>query len=79
MMLVAPSQPGEEGFLKFNSAPLHVFLTDKSPHSSERLFLAWNDEGFDATYLPYNPPRKPLVVVLLSSLAIHSSSVRSMQ
>jgi carboxymethylenebutenolidase len=55
MMSVASSQPGEGGFLKFSSGPPRIFLTDLSPHPSERLLLAWKEEGFDATYLPYDP------------------------
>ena len=67
-MSMAASQPGEGGFLKFNSGPPRVFLTDSSPHPSETALLAWKEEGFDATFLPYDPSTQSAYIRTLKSL-----------
>ncbi|PSN64712.1 NTF2-like protein [Corynespora cassiicola Philippines] len=42
------------GFLSFNKAPPRIYLTAPTPHASEKTLLAWEEEGFDVTYLPYS-------------------------
>ncbi|PVI02185.1 hypothetical protein DM02DRAFT_613149 [Periconia macrospinosa] len=52
---MTPSQNGSSGFLSFNSHPPRIWLTAPSNHSPERALLDWRDEGYEASYLPYDP------------------------
>jgi carboxymethylenebutenolidase len=62
------SRAGEGGFLKFNSGPPRIFLTDASPYASETLLLAWQGEGFHATYLAYDATAQAAYIRTLKSL-----------
>ncbi|KAF2639937.1 hypothetical protein P280DRAFT_549779 [Massarina eburnea CBS 473.64] len=54
MSSTAPSQTGP-GFLAFNSRAPRIWLTAPSVHAPERALVYWRDEGYDASYLPYDP------------------------
>jgi hypothetical protein len=68
-MSTASSQAGEGGFLKFNTGPPRVFLTDSSPHASETALLSWKEEGFAATYLPYDSSAQSAYIRTLKNLS----------
>lgn len=51
MALTKPTQ----GFLSFNSGPSRIYMTSPSPHPPEKALIAWKEEGYTVTYLPYSP------------------------
>jgi carboxymethylenebutenolidase len=56
------------GFLTFNSGTPRVYITGVS-EPSERAFLNWKEEGFDARYLPYDPANGPAYIRSLKHLS----------
>lgn len=67
MSITTPTQSGA-GFLTFNSLPPRLWLTAPSPHPPERVLLAWKEEGFDVTYLPYNPAEQAAYIRHIKTL-----------
>lgn len=67
MSTVTSNKP-TSGFLSFNSGPPRIWLTGASPHPPERDLLAWKDEGFDASYLPYNSTDEAAFIRTIKSL-----------
>ncbi|KAF2195016.1 NTF2-like protein [Zopfia rhizophila CBS 207.26] len=67
MSLTTPTKSGS-GFLTFNSLPPRVWIASSSPQPPEKTLLYWKEEGFDATYLPYDPSNQKAYVNTLRSL-----------
>lgn len=67
-MSVSSSAPGIGGFLKFNSSPPKIFMTDATPHPPEKALLSWKEEGYDVTYVPYDPESQPAYIHTIKNL-----------
>jgi carboxymethylenebutenolidase len=67
-MSITSFEQNGSGFLKFNSGPPRVWITSAS-EPSERALLNWWEEGFDARYLPYDPPNEPAYIRTLKNLS----------
>ena len=67
-MSVGSSAPGTGGFLKFNSGPPKIFLTDSTPQPPEKALLSWKEEGYDVTYIQYNPTQQPAYTSTIKNL-----------
>jgi carboxymethylenebutenolidase len=67
MSTTASNKP-TTGFLTFNSQPPRIWITGPSPHAPERELLAWKDEGFDTSYLPYTSANEAAYTRTLKSL-----------
>ncbi|CAI6335044.1 unnamed protein product [Periconia digitata] len=69
MSFTSPSQTGTTtGFLSFNSHPPRIYLTAPSDHTPERALLEWRDEGYEASYLPYNPDAQASYIHTIKTL-----------
>ncbi|KAL1595260.1 hypothetical protein SLS60_009949 [Paraconiothyrium brasiliense] len=69
MSTKAPSTTGATtGFLSFNSRPPRLFITATSAHAPESTLLAWQAEGFETTYLPFNVSQQPTYISTLKNL-----------
>lgn len=49
-----PSTAPTTGFLSFNSRPPRLYITSPRAHAPEPTLLAWQAEGFEAIYLPFD-------------------------
>lgn len=50
-----PSSTGPTtGFLSFNARAPRLYITATTPHAPESMLLAWQAEGYETTYLPFN-------------------------
>lgn len=67
-MSVSSSAPGTGGFLKFNNGPPKIFMTDSTPHPPEKALLSWKEEGYDVTYIQYDPASQPAYISTIKSL-----------
>lgn len=54
MAVTKPTQ----GFLSFNSGPARIYLTTSAPHPPEKALIAWKEEGYEVTFLPYTPQNR---------------------
>ncbi|KAL5422793.1 hypothetical protein PMIN04_004408 [Paraphaeosphaeria minitans] len=69
MSTKAPSTTGTTtGFLSFNSRPPRLYITSARPHAPESTLLAWQAEGFETTYLPFDLARKATYISTIKSL-----------
>jgi carboxymethylenebutenolidase len=69
MSTKAPSTTGTTtGFLSFNSRPPRLYLTSPSAHAPEFTLLAWQAEGFEAIYLPFQPSQQASYLSTLKTL-----------
>jgi carboxymethylenebutenolidase len=67
-MSTTTSNRPTSGFLSFNAQAPRIYITSSSPHAPERELLAWKDEGFDTTFLPYAPVNETAYIRTLKSL-----------
>lgn len=67
MSITTPTQSGS-GFLTFNSLPPRVWITSTAPQPPEKALLAWKEEGFDTTYLHYDPASQAAYIRTLKTL-----------
>ncbi|KAF2876630.1 dienelactone hydrolase-like protein [Massariosphaeria phaeospora] len=62
------STQSSTGFLSFNARPPRIWLTSPSAHPPEKTLLAWKDEGFEVSYLPYTPQEQASYMRTLKTL-----------
>ncbi|KAF1973424.1 hypothetical protein BU23DRAFT_138466 [Bimuria novae-zelandiae CBS 107.79] len=46
------------GFLSFNSHAPRLYITSPSAHAPESTLAAWQAEGFETSYIPFNPAQE---------------------
>ncbi|KAJ4347177.1 uncharacterized protein N0V89_011116 [Didymosphaeria variabile] len=68
MSAKASSSGTTTGFLSFNSRPPRLFITASRAHAPETTLLAWQAEGFETTYLPFDVSQQPTYISTLKNL-----------
>lgn len=69
MSLKAPSTTGTTtGFLSFNSRPPRLYITSTRAQAPEATLLAWQAEGFETTYIPFDLAQQAAYISTIKTL-----------